>query len=35
MEPVAAAFFGVMVYVDLVVESPEVDANIGYLISIP
>jgi hypothetical protein len=30
MEPVA--FFDVIVYVDVVVESPEVGANVGYLI---
>jgi hypothetical protein len=34
MEPVVAAFFGGMVYADVVVESPEVGANVGFFISI-
>jgi hypothetical protein len=34
MELVAAAFFDDMVYVDEVVKSPEVGANVGHLFSI-
>jgi hypothetical protein len=35
MELGVVAFFGDMMWVDVVVESPEVGANVGYLISIP
>jgi hypothetical protein len=31
MEQIVVAFFCGMVYVDVVVKSPEVDANVGYL----
>jgi hypothetical protein len=34
-EIVVAAFFGGMMYVVVVMESPEVGANLEYLISIP
>jgi hypothetical protein len=34
VELVAAAFFGGMVYVDVVVRSPEVGTNVGHLFSI-
>jgi hypothetical protein len=34
-EPIPIVFFSGMVYADVVVESPEVGANVGYLISMP
>jgi hypothetical protein len=34
MELVVAAFFDDMVYVDVVVKSPEMGANVGHLFSI-
>jgi hypothetical protein len=35
MEPIATIFLGGMVYADVVVESLEAGANVGYSVSIP
>jgi hypothetical protein len=35
METIVVAFFGGIVYAGVVVESLEVDTNVGYLISSP
>jgi hypothetical protein len=35
IELVHVVFFGGIVYADVVVESPEVGTNVGYLIPIP